>query len=165
VADKVKLTRQGALAEMISAHGWSRGVELGVWQGATLGYLLARFPALRMYGVDNWAPVGPYAGKDMAAAEAAARVIERRYPDRCVLIKEDTVKAASRLFDRQFDFVFIDASHDTESVVQDIRAWRSKLLEGGKLCGHDADWSTVRAALEAELGTWQEIGGNVWIAT
>lgn len=162
MADKVKATRMGVLATLIRDNGWTRGVELGVWQGATLGYLLGMFPALRMLGVDNWKAVGPYAGKDMVAAEAAARRIERNYPDRCVLIKDDTARAASCLVDRAFDFVFIDASHDTESVVQDIRAWRSKVNAGGILCGHDADWPSVRAALEQELGSWHEIGGNVW---
>lgn len=159
-----KMTRMVALASLIRINAWTRGVELGVWQGATLAHILREFPALRMWGVDNWLPVGPYAGKDMASAEAEARKVERKYPARCVLVKDDTVRTASYMQDGAFDFVFIDASHDTESVAADIRAWRPKLRAGGKLCGHDADWPTVRAALKSELGTWQEIGGNVWTA-
>jgi len=151
------------LADLIREHGWRRGVELGVWQGETLAYLLRTFPALRMIGVDNWAAVGPYARKNMAAAEQLARVVESRHPHRCYLVKEDTVAGAQYVADGSVDFVFIDASHDTESVLGDIVVWEKKLRVGGMLTGHDANWPSVRAALDSAVPGWKLLDANVWI--
>lgn len=139
-----------------------RGAELGVWQGATLEYLLRVHPALHMIGVDHWQPVGTYAGKDMTAARAAALAIAARYPDRCRILESPTVDAAINIDDASLDFVFVDASHDQPSVSADIRAWRSKVRAGGLLTGHDADWPGVTASLNLLLPGWRLLRANVW---
>lgn len=161
----MKATRMSVIAELIQRNDWVYGVELGVWKGDLFGYLLAAFPRLHLIGVDHWRPVGPYTGKDMDAAEAIVRKIVAAHPGRARILKEDTVTAAQRIQDRYLDFVFIDASHDTESVRADINAWRPKVGEGGALTGHDANWPTVQAALNELLPGWQLLGGNVWIYT
>jgi predicted O-methyltransferase YrrM len=161
----MKQTRMSVLAELIHRHRWTRGVELGVWEGALFGYLLAAFPDLHLTGVDRWLAIGTYAGKNMDAAEAKARRILAAYPDRAQLLKEDTVVASLGIPDESLDFVFIDASHDTESVTADIRAWRPRVRTGGALTGHDANWPSVQSALDEQVPGWQLLGGNVWIYT
>lgn len=158
----MKPTRMTVMAALIRNNGWNRGAELGVWQGALFGYLLDTFPGLYLIGVDNWAAVGPYAGKDMPMAEAIARGEQGRHLTHSAILKKSTVEAAQHVPDNSLDFVFIDASHDYESVRADIRAWQSKVRAGGALTGHDADWLGVTRALNEELPGWCNMGANVW---
>lgn len=161
----VKETRMSVMAGLIQQHRWTRGAELGVWKGDLFGYLLAAFPALHLIGVDHWRPIGPYTGKNMESAEAIVRKIVAAHPGRAQILREDTVLASLGIPDESLDFVFIDASHDTESVRADINAWRPRVRRGGALTGHDANWPTVQAALDEVLPGWQLLGGNVWIYT
>lgn len=161
----MKATRKSVLADLIRRNGWTRGAELGVWEGALFDYLLCAFPDLHLTGVDRWLAIGTYAGKDMASAEAKVRKFLKAHPGRSQILKEDTVLASLDIPDGSLDFVFIDASHDTESVRADITAWRPKVRSGGALTGHDANWLSVQAALNEQLPGWQLLGGNVWIYT
>lgn len=154
------------MSDLIACNGWTHGVELGVWEGALFGHLLNRHPDLYLAGVDHWRPEGLYAEKDMAAAEAKARAIAEIYPRRARLLKCDTRIGATDWTDGSLDFVFIDASHDKQSVRADVRAWRPKIRRGaraGALTGHDANLETVREAIDEELPGWKLLGANVWI--
>lgn len=157
----MKPTRMTVMASQIRQHGWRRGAELGVWQGALFGYLLDTFPGLYLVGVDNWEAVGPYAGKDMAMAEAIARGEQARHLTRSAIIRKNTVEAAQHIPDGSLDFVFIDASHDTASVKADIAAWRPKVRAGGALTGHDVNLESVVDALYT-LPTWESLAANCW---
>lgn len=161
----MKETRFSVMSDLIRANGWRHGVELGVWQGALLGHLLKTHPDLYLTGVDHWRREGAYASKDMHAAEALARMTADAFPLRAKILKMSTRVAASEFSDGSLDFVFIDASHDTESVLEDIRVWRPKIrrgVKGGALTGHDANWASVEAALDLELPGWKRLGANVW---
>ena len=57
-------------------------------------------------------------------------------------------RAASRYADNSLDFVFIDASHDMESVSKDLAAWWPKVRSGGLFAGHDYDQPGVQSALD-----------------
>lgn len=58
------------------------------------------------------------------------------------------------------DMVFIDGAHDYDSVRRDLLVWRARLASGGLLCGHDANWATVRAALDEVLPGWTLAGAD-----
>jgi hypothetical protein len=158
----MKPTRFSVLRDLILEHRWTRGVELGVWQGDLFGYLLENFPHLRLVGVDTWEPVGPYAGKDMQAARRKAAAIRWKHGDRATLLCCDTVLAAVAIVE-PVDFVFIDASHDEKSVAADVEAWLPKLSDNGRLCGHDANLPSVRAALDRTLPGWRRVEANCWV--
>lgn len=63
-------------------------------------------------------------------------------------IRSTSVDASLHYKDNSIDFIFLDASHTTEDVSNDIKAWIPKLRLGGVLAGDDFDWESVRQALD-----------------
>lgn len=57
-----------------------------------------------------------------------------------------SVEVANRFSDESFDFIFIDADHEYESVLADLNAWFPKLKPGGVIAGHD--WSNEFLGVE-----------------
>lgn len=66
-------------------------------------------------------------------------------------IRRDSASAAELFEDQSVDFVFIDASHDKESVIRDIKAWLPKVRKGGVLSGDDFHNGGVREAVSETL--------------
>tara|TARA_R110000868_G_scaffold140124_2_gene355437 strand:+ start:1125 stop:1706 length:582 start_codon:yes stop_codon:yes gene_type:complete len=62
-------------------------------------------------------------------------------------IKLSTREAYKLFADASLDFVFIDADHSYEGVLEDIQLWHPKVKTGGVLAGHDYDWTGVKQAV------------------
>ena len=58
-------------------------------------------------------------------------------------VRMDSLSAAQSL-EVQADIIYIDASHDSESVYRDLQVWFPHVKPGGILCGDDWGWDTVR---------------------
>jgi predicted O-methyltransferase YrrM len=74
--------------------------------------------------------------------------------DLITVMIQDSARAASLFADGSCHAVFLDASHDRESVERDIRAWLPKVMRGGILAGHDLThpaFPGVRQALDVVL--------------
>lgn len=75
---------------------------------------------------------------------------------------------AAQLLTGMYDFIFIDAMHDRDSVAADIEAWWPKLRPGGVMAFHDyADqtWAGVKEAVDARFGSVDGWVGNLaWVA-
>jgi hypothetical protein len=52
-------------------------------------------------------------------------------------IRLDSLEASKLYKDRSIDFIFIDASHDYQDVLNDITYWYPKVKKGGFIAGHD----------------------------
>ncbi len=74
---------------------------------------------------------------------------------------------ASKLFRKgDLDMVFIDASHDYDSVVEDIKCWEPLIRKGGIISGHDytrKKWGVNKAVndiyKDREI---KELPGTIW---
>jgi len=65
--------------------------------------------------------------------------------------------------DSGLDMVFIDASHDYDSVKSDIDAWKPLLRGGGLLCGHDYGHPPIYQVIKDRFGWLPCIpGGSIW---
>ena len=130
------------LAGLIHHHKWTKGAEIGVFRGENLFYLLKTCPNLHMTGIDAWRQ-RPECGKrlhgaahsrvDMNLCYEQVQSQAREYTNRVQLYRMESVNAALLFPDEFFDFVFIDASHDTQSVLEDIEAWLPKVRPAGYL--------------------------------
>ncbi len=59
------------------------------------------------------------------------------YGTRSDIWRLTSVEGAKQVPDGSLDFVYIDARHDYESVLEDLNAWFSKVKPGGIFAGHD----------------------------
>lgn len=77
-----------------------------------------------------------------------------QFGDRAKLYIEDSVKASERFENNSIDYIYIDAEHDTKSVLRDIQAWWPKIKKGGILGGHDLNnGAGVFFAVETMFGS------------
>lgn len=175
--------RYSVLTKIIRVQGWTRGAELGVCDGQTHLYLLKNCPNLSLIGVDLWdeftemrgsAPTEkctcPHCERSrklrrmpVPARERQVRELAAEYGERSLIWKTSTSSAANRVERRSLDFVFVDADHSTEGVLEDIRAWTPKIRPGGGLFGHDIHMETVRQAVERCFGSsYRTADDHVW---
>lgn len=136
------LARWDVLAGLCKQSDARTFVEVGCKEGRTTGFLLNDLPNLRVIAIDPWAPVAnaaeDYRGWDFSAIEREFWQNVGAHKDRCGQMRmtsEEAVKLAGA--SAPFDVVFIDAGHDYENALSDIKAWWPLVRTGGYLCGHD----------------------------
>jgi hypothetical protein len=125
-----------------------KGVELGVYLGEFSKEILNVWGGT-LYMVDVWNNVA-YGYNDAANNSVDAHNIIRQAMEnikglegRGIIIRAASINAAHIFEDEILDFVYIDANHAYDYVVQDIATWLPKVKPGGYLCGHDyikMDW-------------------------
>lgn len=73
-----------------------------------------------------------------------------------------SVDAAKKYRDNSLDFVFIDASHDYDNVMADLKSWYPKVREGGMIGGDDYtdSWPGVKRAVDEFFSTLYSTSEN-----
>ena len=143
--------RDNFLADLLKKFNPTVGCEVGVRNGRTTFYLLDTFPNLKMYAIDY----------DIKLFYKDKAIL--KYGPRLKAIEGHSHNVHEDIPDGILDFVFIDASHDYNSVKGDIKYYTPKLKPNGWLCGHDMDFPGVNQAVNELLPNDYHIGpNNVW---
>lgn len=100
------------------------GAEIGVQKGIFSNQIL-KFWKGKLLCVDIWEIEDDY---------AEAKKLLR---DNATLIKDTSVEASKTIKDLSLDFVYIDADHHYNNVLEDLYAWYPKVRKGGIISGHD----------------------------
>lgn len=138
------------LVELVASLGRQSivGAEVGVLSGRTSERLL-RLPNVTLFMIDPWSerpaydpyrsdPNGRHSQVEYDDLLRDARRNTQRFASRREIVQATSRQAADTLFDfTPLDFVFIDAVHLFDSVMEDSLLWWPKLREGGLMIWHD----------------------------
>lgn len=135
------LRRWDVLAGLAQTINAKTLVEVGCKEGRTTGFLLANLPDLKVIAVDPWMPMPnkseDYKDWDFGAIERSFWQNVGQNSDRCTMHQIPSWDASRVYEDSSLDIVFIDAGHDYDNALADIKAWWPLVRDGGYLCGHD----------------------------
>jgi hypothetical protein len=155
------ITHRDAIGDWLNVHGLTgEAAEVGVMHGGYSRIVLSKWKGQRMWLVDLWARQPA----DVYKEQTDNVPYDLKYLD-CVKVAEDypivrlirdySVNAAKQIPDGSLDWVFIDANHAYNAVLEDMSAWWPKVKVGGLFSGHDFElkteyphWCEVKPAVE-----------------
>ena len=143
-----KPNRKYFLRSLIDQYRYTSMAEVGVRDGRTTFYLLDNCPDLTIYGVD------------LSNQGYYSKEVKEKYGDRLIPIQGNSHYVAHLV--PQVNIVFIDADHSYNGCCGDIRAYRSKVKQGGILSGHDIDYPGVNRAVNELVKNYEVGPNNVW---
>ena len=119
--------------------GFKVGAEIGVSQGHFSEAMLQEIPGLKLYCVDVWKA---YRGNRWMPPTGRADVYyeiakKRLAPYNAILIRKFSMDALADIPDGSLDFVYIDANHAFDYVMEDLINWSRKVKVGGIISGDD----------------------------
>jgi len=148
--DFAKLASRYQIHNLLSQTNVKKICEVGVDHGWNLTNLCKCKPDLAV-AIDIWSENSYYEFYNEEFHERNYREIIRRCleENRCILpIRLDSLKAVQIFPDFYFDFIYIDAAHDYESIKNNLQAYWPKLASGRFIAGHD--YMTGTRSINAE---------------
>jgi Methyltransferase domain len=128
------------LAHLCNNRGIKQAVEVGVEYGHFAYDFLREWSGDTLLLVDDYASHPEHPGNRLPDIVTVALTMVMNYRGRYRFFGLPSIEAAAQLpvwF--KPGFVYIDASHDFDSAIADMRAWWPKIEPGGILAGHDYD--------------------------
>jgi hypothetical protein len=174
-ADRRMLSRDD-IGDFLNRHGLTgEGAEIGVHRGEYSRTLLDFWEGRTLHLVDAWRQLPQYTDianltneqHEMCHQETLRRL--HFHKGRFTVHRALSLDAAREFADASLDFVYIDANHAYEAVLEDLRAWYPKVRAGGLFMGHDfvdgrlpqGDFGVRRAVLEFAI----KLGKRVSVST
>lgn len=145
-------------------------VELGCWKGRSSAFLAVEVlnsgKEIELHFVDHWGGSNEpehHSDPDLERIyEVFKKNIEGVSGVDVSIHRMRTVEAADLFEDRSIDFIWVDAGHEYEDVIADLKAWWPKLVIGGVIGGDDLPMDGVKRAVN-EFFPNHEVGSeNGW---
>lgn len=130
---------------------------LGVFKGASTNAFVcgAVEHGGHVYGVDLFEPTEMYPDLLDKSESEVEEAFKAKGTDTFVtLCKGLTSEWAKKLSHLKFKFIFIDADHRYEAVLEDFKLWSPLLEKGGLISFHDCNMETVHQVITEELDDW-----------
>ena len=127
------------LARYFNLLGFEKGAEIGVSCGNYSKKLCEQILGLKLYCIDIWQTyVGNKRSPNNERQENHYKEAkEKLKPYNVFFMRMMSMDAVKLFADESLDFVFIDANHDYQYVLDDITEWSKKVRSGGIVSGHD----------------------------
>jgi predicted O-methyltransferase YrrM len=134
---------EGALLYCLAKKSSASGVivEIGSWKGRSTVFLAngsKAGPQVRVYAID------PHEGNGgdqrltvIPTFDEFKKNIANAQAENIVIPIVKTSKEAANVFQEPCALIFVDGSHEPDSVKQDFALWYPKLIEGGIIAFHD----------------------------
>ena len=146
-------------------------VEVGSWKGRSSAYMVVESinsgKQIQIDCVDTWlGSDGLFEDEDVINNRLFEVFTENMKPVEGLYkaVRLSSLEAAKLYEDNSLDLVFIDASHDYDSVKADITAWYPKVKNGGIISGHDYAHVPVKTAVCELLQNIENLN-NCWFTT
>ena len=142
------------LAKLFAKEGFKIGAEVGVAGGRFSKALFDVIPDLDLFLIDTWQRYkgNPRGGKQEQHDRNWELAHERLKGKKAHFMKGFSMDRVKEFNDEILDFVYIDAHHSFDYVMQDIIEWGKKVRKGGIISGHDYysfRWAGVVEAVDA----------------
>lgn len=168
IGDQGELIR--VLLNKLSSKKNLKIAEIGVYKGRGTAIwnveLINQNVVYEYHAIDNFEGSDEHKAWNMTPSYEEATNYLRPVLDKIQLIQSDSILASKTYTDKYFDIVYIDASHDYSSVIQDIQAWLPKVKKGGIICGDDYidGWPGVVQAVNEAFKDRQinKVGNQQW---
>lgn len=132
--------------KLFAELGFTTGVEIGIEKGKNAQTMYEIIPNLKLYGVDSYKqhPHASYAyhatirdWNPQALKNWKDQCLNRMKGRNFTLLQGFSENVVHEVEDNSLDFVYIDADHSYDFVMQDIILWGRKIKKGGIITGHD----------------------------
>jgi len=146
-------------------------IEVGCWLGLSTRHIARILPSGgKLYAVDHWqGSIEHQASPELSTLyeQFLSNVVHAGLTHVITPMKMSSLEAAEqmKLMGIIPDFIYIDASHDTESVLADLEAWFPFVKGHGIICGDDWTWDGVSTAVKRfaqEHGLTIDASNNFW---
>lgn len=133
--------------DLINEKKYRIGAEIGVRHGAYSKYLIENSNLTVLFSIDPWERNPELLDR---MEETYKNACENLKSVKSKILRHYSENIVGNFKDESFDFIYIDAQHDYDSVKKDISNWYPKLISGGCLAGHDYHerWFGVKKAVD-----------------
>lgn len=137
--------------DLFNDLGLKRGAEIGVYRGENALSICKRIPGLKFMAVDFYKAYGHKRNeKNQPIFLKIAKRRLRKYLEEgnVEFVLKSSMEVVKDVEDESLDFVYIDADHSFDFVMQDIIEWTKKVRHGGIVSGHDYGITAIRVAVK-----------------